>query len=55
MMAENDNKPTTPAEAPAAPSKSTQKSINEDYEKATPKERAKKFTVDPATKTLRRA
>ncbi len=54
-MAENDNR-TTGAETPAEkPAKSSQKAINEDYAKATPKERAKKFTVDPVTKTLRRA
>jgi len=29
--------------------------LKEDYRKASPKERLKKFKVDPVTKTLRRA
>ena len=48
-------KKTTPAPAAPVPSKSDPKSIQEDYRKASPKDRLKKFKVDPVTKTLRRA
>ena len=51
-----ENKPTADEKASAAaPSKTEMQKIQEDYQKATPKERAKKFRVDPTTKTLRRA
>lgn len=51
----SNDKKVTPATGSPEPSKSDREKIAEAYRKATPKERAKKFKVDPVTKTLRRA
>ena len=54
MADENKDKPAEEQGSPE-PAKSTMKAIKKDYMNATPKERLKNFTVDPVTKTLRRA
>ena len=54
-MAEDKDKKATPETGSTEPNKSEHKSIQEDYRKASPKERLKSFKVDPVTKTLRRA
>lgn len=54
-MADKDNKDTKAGIPEDMPSKSSQQSINEDYAKASVKDKLKKFKVDPVTKTLRRA
>ena len=54
-MADDKTDKTTPAETPAEPTSNERKTIQEDYAKASPKDKLKKFIVDPTTKTLRRA
>lgn len=54
-MADKDDKKVTPETGSPEPDKSDRKSISEDYAKASPKDKLKKFKVDPVTKTLRRA
>jgi len=53
-MADENKDTSTAAEGTPEPKGSALKSLKEDYRKASPKERLKKFTVDPITKTLRR-
>lgn len=53
-MADNNDKKVTPATGSPEPSQSEREKIAEDYRKASPKEKIKKFFVDPVTKTLRR-
>lgn len=52
-----DEKKTTeaPKEGSPEPTGGALKSLKEDFAKASPKDRLKKFRIDPATKTLRRA
>lgn len=54
-MADEKNTTETPAEGTPEPTGNALKSLKEDYRKASPKDRLKKFVVDPVTKTLRRA
>ncbi|MEE8153292.1 MAG: hypothetical protein V3T76_09725 [candidate division NC10 bacterium] len=53
-MAEKEEN-ATPTEATPEPTGGALKSLKEDFAKASPKDRLKKFRVDPVTKTLRRA
>ena len=54
-MADKNDKKIDPADGSPEPTKSEKQSISEDYAKASPKDKLKKFKVDPFTKTLRRA
>jgi len=54
-MADDKKDQAPPAEDSAEPTRSDRKAIAEDYAKASPKDKLKKFIVDPTTKTLRRA
>jgi hypothetical protein len=54
-MAEDNKTPEDKKAEEKAPPPNEQKKINEDYANASPKARKKDFTVDPVTKTLRRA
>ena len=54
-MAEEKKEVAAEDQGSPEPAKSTMKAIKKDYMNATPKERLKNFTVDPVTKTLRRA
>lgn len=54
-MADEKKDETAAGNPKDMPGKTDQKSINEDYAKASVKDKLKKFKVDPVTKTLRRA
>lgn len=54
MAEENKTTEEQPTTTPE-PGKKEKLAIQEEYQKATPKARKKNFTVDPITKTLRRA
>jgi len=54
-MADDKKDQAPPEENTAKPAGSDRKAIAEDYAKASPKDKLKKFVVDPTTKTLRRA
>lgn len=54
-MADDKKVETTPEEDTGKPASSSRKAIAKDYAESTPKDRLKKFVVDPSTKTLKRA
>ncbi len=53
-MADEEPK-VTPDKGTPEPTGNALKTLKKDYNDATPKERLKKFKIDPVTKTLRRA